>query len=70
MPLRPLGSRSLQWVILLGLSAPFGLILELLHLPAALLLGPMIAAIVLAVTGKTVQIPSIVFFSHRECWVA
>jgi membrane AbrB-like protein len=62
LSLRPTGSRSLQWVILLGLSALFGLFLEFLHLPAALLLGPMIAAIVLAVAGGTVRIPFIVFF--------
>jgi membrane AbrB-like protein len=60
---RPRDSRaiSLQWVILLGLSALFGLVLELLHLPAALLLGPMIAAIVLATANATVRIPSSLF---------
>jgi uncharacterized protein len=61
LPLRPLGSRSLQWVILPGLSALFGLLLELVHLPAALLLGPMIAAIVLALAGGAVRIPTTVF---------
>jgi membrane AbrB-like protein len=53
---------SLQWVILLGLSALFSLILELLHLPAALLLGPMIAAIILAMANGTVRLPPILFF--------
>jgi membrane AbrB-like protein len=61
--IRPLGSTiSLQWVVLLGLSALFGLILELLHLPAALLLGPMIAAIVLATANWSVRLPPILFF--------
>ena len=61
--MRPLGSAIiLQWVILLGLSALFGSILELLHLPAALLLGPMIAAILLATANGTVRIPSGFFF--------
>jgi hypothetical protein len=61
---RPHGSRTigLQWVILLGLSALFGSILELLHLPAALLLGPMIAAIILAMANGTVRVPPSFFF--------
>jgi uncharacterized protein len=61
--IRPLGRTiSLQWVVLLGLSALFGFILELLHLPAALLLGPMIAAIVLATANWSVRLPPILFF--------
>src|SRR5215203_891243 len=41
---------SLRWAILFVLSALSSLILELLHLPAALLLGSMIAAIATATT--------------------
>jgi uncharacterized protein len=56
--IRPFGNTiSLQWVILLGLSAFFGLLLELVYLPAALLLGPMIAAIVLATANGAVRLP-------------
>jgi membrane AbrB-like protein len=43
---------SVQWMLLLCLSVLFVVPLELLHLPAALLLGPMIAAIVIAAIGE------------------
>jgi membrane AbrB-like protein len=62
--LRPRGSHviNLQWAILLVLSALFSFILELLHLPAGFLLGPMIAAIVLATANGTVRIPLSLFY--------
>jgi membrane AbrB-like protein len=62
--LRPLDSRAtgLQWGVLLGLSALFGVTLELLHVPAALLLGPMVGAIVLAMANGAVRIPLSLFF--------
>jgi membrane AbrB-like protein len=50
-------SRSIRWASLLLLSAVFVAILEFMHLPAALLLGPMLAAILFAAARKTVQIP-------------
>jgi len=51
------GSRpSLQWVLLLVLSAVCVVILKFLRLPAALLLGPMVAGIVIAVLGGTPRI--------------
>jgi len=47
----------LRWAILLALSALFAGILEALRLPAGLLLGPMIAAILVAVRGQGVTVP-------------
>lgn len=58
MRARPVG---LQWAILFGLSAALTLVLELVHLPAALLLGPMIAAIVIAALEGTVRVPALPF---------
>jgi membrane AbrB-like protein len=54
-----LGNRAiaLKWVALLVLSGLFVLALEALRLPAALLLGPMAAAILLAVAGGGLRIP-------------
>ncbi|WP_045392369.1 AbrB family transcriptional regulator [Falsirhodobacter sp. alg1] len=49
-------SNPLRWAVLLALSAVFGMLFWLAHLPAAYLLGPMIAAIVVAVAGGAVKI--------------
>ena len=46
-----------RWAILLILSVAFVVFLEIAQIPAALLLGPMIAAILLAVRDKQVMIP-------------
>ena len=48
---------ALCWALLMGLSALFTAGLEGFHLPAALLLGPMAAAIVLAVRGAGLALP-------------
>lgn len=50
-------SRSLQWAGLLGLSLLLIWALELVHLPAALLLGPMAAAILVAAGEGTIRVP-------------
>jgi len=61
MSLPPPGSgfRALafRWLALLSASAVISVALELLHLPAALLLGPMVAAILLGVKGRAVAMP-------------
>ena len=44
-------------MILVILSGLFALGLEIIRLPAALLLGPMMAAILLAVAGGSVRVP-------------
>ena len=46
-----------QWGMLLGLTIPSALVLQLVHLPAALLLGPLVAGILLAAAGQSVQLP-------------
>ena len=46
-----------QWAALLLLSTPVVLALEAIHLPAALLLGPMAAAILVAAAEGTARIP-------------
>ncbi|MCO4318711.1 AbrB family transcriptional regulator [Phyllobacterium sp. 21LDTY02-6] len=48
---------ALQWLILVALSFLFFLGLQALHIPAALLLGPMAAAIVVASAEGTVRVP-------------
>ncbi|HLN22920.1 MAG TPA: AbrB family transcriptional regulator [Patescibacteria group bacterium] len=46
-----------QWGVLLGLSAGFYLFLAWIGVPAALLLGAILAAVVLTVSGGTLRIP-------------
>ncbi len=47
---------SAQWTLLLTLSAAFVILLELAGLPAAFLLGPMVAAIFIATNGGTIRV--------------
>ncbi|WP_417355966.1 AbrB family transcriptional regulator [Gallaecimonas pentaromativorans] len=49
------------WALLLLLSAAFSLPLDLLHLPAALLLGPMLGGIVMGVRGHRLAIAKPVY---------
>lgn len=50
-----------RWIVLLLLSLMIGVPLEMLHLPAALLLGPMVAGIILGLAGRTVRVPAPLF---------
>ncbi|OON39362.1 ammonia monooxygenase [Izhakiella australiensis] len=50
-----------HWLWLIMLSAAFIFVLELAHLPAALLLGPMAAAIVFAVSNRPLKVPPLLF---------
>jgi hypothetical protein len=54
----PPPNRALRWCALVLLSALITTGFEALHLPAALLLGPMVAAIILAVRGYGVSLPA------------
>jgi len=54
-------SRGLQWVGLLTLSLFLIWALEQVHLPAALLLGPMAAAILVAAGEGTIRVPLTLF---------
>jgi len=48
--------KPLQWILLLVLSAVLATLLELASFPAALLIGPMLSAILLGVNGATIGI--------------
>ena len=51
--------RVAQWGILFVLSLAFALLLELTGLPAALLLGPMIGAILVETNGGVIRVPAL-----------
>jgi uncharacterized protein len=52
-----LGPLPAQWAALLVASAAIGAVLEWLRIPAALLLGPMLAGMALAAAGASVRVP-------------
>lgn len=58
-------SESVQWAALLALSLLFATVLEIARLPAALLIGPMIAAIIAATNGATVRVPRPAFAASQ-----
>ncbi|MGE0500164.1 MAG: AbrB family transcriptional regulator [Rhizobiaceae bacterium] len=62
---RPPAAPPLQWLALLALSALFAGALELAKLPAALLIGPMAAGVILGVRGFTVRVPRPIFSSAQ-----
>ncbi len=49
--------RGPQWALLVALSAVLATLLELARLPAALLLGPLIAGIIVATNGGVLRVP-------------
>lgn len=49
--------RAGQWVVLLAVSAATAALLQAAALPAALLLGPMVAGILVGVGGGTIRVP-------------
>src|SRR4029078_10302213 len=62
-----------QWGILLAASVTFATLLELTGLPAALMLGPMIAGIVVATNGGRIRPPRVLVFGAQTlvgCLVA
>ncbi len=50
-----------QWSVLVGLSVTLVVIAEILRVPAALLIGPMIAAIAIGANDGTIRVPVPVF---------
>lgn len=54
-----------RWARLVGLSLALVAVFELLHFPAALLLGPMLAAIVSGLTNTAVHIPRRLFTASQ-----
>ncbi|KAE9488483.1 AbrB family transcriptional regulator [Klebsiella aerogenes] len=62
-----------QWMILLALSAVLSFVLFRLHLPAAPLLGPLIAGITLSLRGAAIRLPRPFFISAQAiigCMIA
>jgi len=57
--------RWLQWLLLLAISLLFAAILEFVALPAALLIGPMLAGIVAGTNGATVRLPKPAFHAAQ-----
>jgi len=53
--------KGAQWAAVFALSLLFLAALEALHLPAALLLGPMIAGILFAAGGGTIRVPGVLY---------
>ena len=45
------------WILLIGASSLFGVLLHLAGFPASFLLGPMLVAIVFAVKGANLYVP-------------
>ena len=54
-------SQLCQWLIFVLTAYIFGYVLEQAAIPAALLLGPMVCAIVMGVCGATIRVPKICF---------
>ena len=59
-------AKGAQWAVLMVLSVVFVTLLEGLHLPAALLLGPMVAGILVAAMDGTVRVPSRPFIWRKR----
>ncbi|AHF75442.1 Putative ammonia monooxygenase [Sodalis praecaptivus] len=63
----------LQWLILLACSLALGFILQHYHVPAALLLGPMMVGLVMALSGARIAISPKVFIGCQAilgCMIA
>lgn len=54
-------SVPMRWAGLVALALLFVAVFEALHFPAALLLGPMLAAILFAISGAPVRVPQVGF---------
>lgn len=61
MMARILPHKSVQWAAVITLSLFFLALLEAFHLPAALLLGPMIGGILFSAAGGNVRVPTLLY---------
>lgn len=57
--------KALQWAVLLLASGGFGLVLHAAQFPAALLLGPLLGAICVAVAGAQLSLPRPAFIAAQ-----
>lgn len=65
--------RVIQWLILLLASLVLGFSLQAFHVPAALLLGPMIVGVAMGLLGASVRIPGPLFIAAQAilgCMIA
>src|SRR5271154_6257184 len=64
---RLFGSRAVgsQWTMLLILSVLFALLMQALRLPAALLLGPVAAGVVISAAGGVLRVPLYPFLAAQ-----
>lgn len=65
--------RVIQWLILLLVSLVLGFGLQAFHVPAALLLGPMIVGVAMGLLGASVRIPAPYFIAAQAvlgCMIA
>jgi uncharacterized membrane protein AbrB (regulator of aidB expression) len=53
--------RSAQWLVLMAVSVAVMVLLEWIHLPAALLLGAMVAGILIETSGGKIRVPALPF---------
>lgn len=63
----------MQWGILLSVSSLLGLGLHIFHIPAALLLGPMVVGVFMGLKGATIRLPQSCFWASNAilgCLVA
>jgi len=58
-------ARTREWLAILACSAALGALFAWLHVPAALLLGPMLAGIAIAAAGGTARVPNAVFLGAQ-----
>lgn len=58
-------AKPAQWLTLVPLTLVLIVLLELVHLPAALLIGSLVAGIVAGVNGATVRVPRLAFASAQ-----
>lgn len=58
-------ARSGAWAALLGLSLALGFLFETIRLPAALFMGPLLAAIGLAATGVRLRVPARPYYAGQ-----
>ncbi len=64
---------AVQWLCLIVISALFAFVMELINMPGALLLGPMLAGIVWSLQGGSLQVPRNLFVAAQAiigCLVA
>lgn len=54
-------SPLMQWGILFSVSLVLGVVLQVYHVPAALLLGPMLVGAVMGLNGATIRLPPVFF---------